>query len=293
MAFQKAQSAMEYLMTYGWAILIIAILLVALAGLGLFDPMTYAAKSSPGACSVNRPQGAGTLTNIGLKGLCSGQIPKFAAAYTSNVCPVVGGVNTPPVTTPQLSATSASAITITFWFNQAQFGAPTPMFVDLEASIPISCTTTGGFLSCAASGTTAQSLSPISFNQWYFGAVTVDSSGNEYVYLNGQPGTKVTDGSWGSGITGITSMNIFSRASATSCIDGYMENVQVYTSALSANGITALYYEGIGGAPIDLNDLAGWWPLNGDVNDYSGNSNNAQAQGIFYSGKWWAGYATP
>ena len=33
----KSQSAMEYLMTYGWAILIIAIVLAALFSLGIFS----------------------------------------------------------------------------------------------------------------------------------------------------------------------------------------------------------------------------------------------------------------
>ena len=39
---RKAQSAMEYLMTYGWAILIIGVVLAALAEMGLFNPSTYA-----------------------------------------------------------------------------------------------------------------------------------------------------------------------------------------------------------------------------------------------------------
>ena len=38
MATFKAQSAMEYLMTYGWAILIIAVVMVALFSLGIFNP---------------------------------------------------------------------------------------------------------------------------------------------------------------------------------------------------------------------------------------------------------------
>ncbi|MEM4065965.1 MAG: hypothetical protein QXV17_03780 [Candidatus Micrarchaeaceae archaeon] len=38
----KAQSAMEYLMTYGWAILIIAVVLGAIFTLGLFSPSTFA-----------------------------------------------------------------------------------------------------------------------------------------------------------------------------------------------------------------------------------------------------------
>ncbi|MGC8652322.1 MAG: hypothetical protein ACP5UH_03690 [Candidatus Micrarchaeia archaeon] len=38
---RKAQSAMEYLMTYGWAILIIAIVIAALFSLGVFSSASY------------------------------------------------------------------------------------------------------------------------------------------------------------------------------------------------------------------------------------------------------------
>ncbi|MFP3215414.1 MAG: hypothetical protein RXR32_02610 [Candidatus Micrarchaeota archaeon] len=38
---RKAQSAMEYLMTYGWAILIIGIALAAMFQMGLFNPSKY------------------------------------------------------------------------------------------------------------------------------------------------------------------------------------------------------------------------------------------------------------
>jgi len=37
----KAQSAMEYLMTYGWTILIVAIVLATLYALGVFSPSNY------------------------------------------------------------------------------------------------------------------------------------------------------------------------------------------------------------------------------------------------------------
>ena len=48
---------MEYLMTYGWAILIIAIVLAALFSLGVFNPTAYTPKASPGSCQVFRPNG--------------------------------------------------------------------------------------------------------------------------------------------------------------------------------------------------------------------------------------------
>ena len=56
----------------------------------------------------------------------------------------------------------------------------------------------------------------------------------------------------------------------------------------------ALYLEGIGGAPIDLQYLVGWWPLNGNANDYSGNGNNGQINGgVTFVSNWWSGYTPP
>jgi hypothetical protein len=47
-AAKKAQSSMEYLMTYGWAILILGIVGVALYAMGVFNPMTFAGRSVTG-----------------------------------------------------------------------------------------------------------------------------------------------------------------------------------------------------------------------------------------------------
>ena len=60
MASLRLQSAMEYLMTYGWAILIIAVVLGALFGLGFFNSANLAPKVAPGSCQVYRPNGPGT-----------------------------------------------------------------------------------------------------------------------------------------------------------------------------------------------------------------------------------------
>ena len=78
--------------------------------------------------------------------------------------------------------------------------------------------------------------------------------------------------------------------------NGYMSNVQVYNTALSSNSISAIYNEGIGGDPIDLQNLVGWWPLNGNLNDYSGNNNNAYVVGgtqPYYTSGWTYTYGYP
>ena len=46
---KRAQSAMEYLMTYGWAILVVLIALGALFYLGVFSPTT------PSICQISAP----------------------------------------------------------------------------------------------------------------------------------------------------------------------------------------------------------------------------------------------
>jgi len=61
----KAQSAMEYLMTYGWAILIIAVVLGALFSLGVFSGSSLLGTScvaSPGYYCQNPVLAGGKLT---------------------------------------------------------------------------------------------------------------------------------------------------------------------------------------------------------------------------------------
>ena len=102
----KSQSAMEYLMTYGWAILIIAVVLAALFELGVFNPMTFAPKASPGSCQVIRPEGAGTTNFISIEGECNGEIPEYVAQFNGQ---------SSLVSISSIPTTSQSSITITGW----------------------------------------------------------------------------------------------------------------------------------------------------------------------------------
>ena len=57
-------------------------------------------------------------------------------------------------------------------------------------------------------------------------------------------------------------------------IGGELTNVQMYSSALTQNQITQLYEKGMTAAPVNRSSIEGWWPLDGNTNDYSGNGNN-------------------
>ncbi len=51
-----------------------------------------------------------------------------------------------------------------------------------------------------------------------------------------------------------------------------------------------LYADGIGGVPVRPDTLVGWWPLNGDAKDYSGNGNNGAITAVTYTSAWTSGY---
>ena len=48
----KLQSAMEYLTTYGWTLLVLALILASMFVLGLFNSNNYTPTAKPGACYV-------------------------------------------------------------------------------------------------------------------------------------------------------------------------------------------------------------------------------------------------
>jgi hypothetical protein len=132
-------------------------------------------------------------------------------------------------------------------------------------------------------------------NTWFFIAGTFDGT-TINVYLNGTPGNP----SPFSGTEASTSGTgyVGDLPGCSYYLDGGMANVQLYNASLSQAEITALYDEGIGGAPIRVQNLVGWWPLNGNLNDYSGNDNNGQMEGQFsfngsYQGSYQGAYTPP
>ncbi|MGC8538979.1 MAG: hypothetical protein ACP5MK_03885, partial [Candidatus Micrarchaeia archaeon] len=66
-------------------------------------------------------------------------------------------------------------------------------------------------------------------------------------------------------------------------LNGYISNVQIYNTSLSAQQIQQLYQEGIDGRPLPNAGLVGWWPLDGNANDYSGTGNNGVQQNVVYA----------
>lgn len=57
---------------------------------------------------------------------------------------------------------------------------------------------------------------------------------------------------------------------ASKAFNGIIADVQIYNTTLNANQVQALYQGGMAAPPITLtSNVLGWWPLEGDTNDYS------------------------
>jgi hypothetical protein len=105
-------------------------------------------------------------------------------------------------------------------------------------------------------------------NNWYFAALTYTYSNNAMAfYINGTlVGANTAVGNVGAQAPLVI-------GSGEEFFPGNVANVQAYSAALTQAQISQLYHAGIAGLPLAANGLAGWWPLDGNANDYSGFAN--------------------
>lgn len=65
--------------------------------------------------------------------------------------------------------------------------------------------------------------------------------------------------------------------------NGSISNIQVYNTSFSAAQISQLYLSGINGQPLDTKHIVGWWPLDGNTNDYSPYADDGSPVGVGYT----------
>ena len=275
---------MEYLMTYGWAILIIAVVLGILFQLGVFSSGNFQPHAQAGSCQVKK-----TSVGSSLVGECQGQLPQF----TVNV--VNGYISTPSESVP-LSGT------ITAWVYPININyGPNSPGVALWASggnPALHVTNTGNVFLYDSGTSTTPSATELTPFVWQMVSATWKYDGSNTVlttYINGAV-VGIPANLIGKSPGGYSSFFIdFYSAGSISSFNALYSNVQLYNSSLTSGELSALYTEGIGGAPVKPQNLTGWWPLNGNLNDYSGSNNNGQvATGtVTYSSSWESGYTPP
>ncbi len=288
-----SQSAMEYLMTYGWAILIIAVVLAALFELGVFNANNLGPRAQPGSCHVFRPNGPGTTAFINTEGLCNGELPQYVAQFSGSAN-IIGSFS------GGFPYNSPTPITMTAWIKDPgnsgiaalavgsnSYGCTTHLY---EAGLNSYSSDTLTYHGCCNDYTS----SPIT------GFDRADGSWH-FIAISYTPGTMIFEADNNIQTYSVTldpnlggTLILMGQDECDHWyFAGYEANVQLYNTSLSANDLQALYKEGIGGAPIDLQNLVGWWPLNGNAQDYSGNNNNGQINGVAFTGSWTSGYSAP
>ena len=117
----------------------------------------------------------------------------------------------------------------------------------------------------------------------------VPAASSDILYINGvRQNLQVLRGSFSPSVFGGGTVSIggFAFAPGTyNAFKGAIADVQLYNSLLTPYQAYSLYASGINGGPVNYSTLAGWWPLNGNLNDYSHYLNNGTATGTpSYSG---------
>jgi len=208
-----------------------------------------------------------------LQGTC-GYLPMYVGSFN--------GVNS-YIQIPYLSVFNQHSFTVVLWarfsdeltndkglFIQCQGGATDKCLTILRRNVK----TFFGFWGDDLSGNTY-----LSRNRWWFLVYTWDPSTKQRnITVNGKLDISGTS----SGLLNITSgqgtIGYYVLVGGT-YMNGSIANVQVYNAVLTSQEIQYLYQQGLGGGPVRLQNLVGWWPLNGDAKDYSGNNNHGTING--------------
>ena len=292
----RSQSAMEYLMTYGWAILVIAIVIAALFSLNIFSPFEFSPKASPGSCYVSKPDIYGSPIPSSLVGGGCSEIPEYTAQFNGQSSSIVTGTKLLPLGDEARSAFMWIYVeNLTSDYIIEGYGNYSTTLGNQYVALWLY----GGYIYFGDNQENfySYSIPKTDLGKWYFVGYSYSggASNTITVYLDTVNDTASMQKALN------TTLPASQAAFIGAGLGGYgygfykgdISNVQVYNSSLSNNDVNALYQEGIGGAPIDLQNLVGWWPLDGNANDYSGNGNNGAATNVKYVSNWESGYSAP
>ncbi len=311
----KAQSAMEYIMTYFWMLLIIGIMLLALYEFGIFGTSLTGPRAFPGSCQVIR--GVTSSSSV-LQGVCNSELPEFTAYFRpggkwSNNCAQKGtciGISPPFPDKLLCNVTmmgwsydlgmgpngTTSSVTYNSWLTGVRAvpslkslggvyalvnGSPENDTLNLEYNDSIIRYEIRNYTS------RNQIFFLGNFKEVWLQTAMELSNGIGSVYMDGKLLPPL------SGYIGCLHLGNGSIGTWDSNFNGLIANIQIYNTSLSQSEIQMLYIEGVGGDPIDLKNLAAWYPLNGNTQDYSGSGLSGHIYNYSYSGIWASNYTPP
>ena len=192
------------------------------------------------------------------------------------------------ITNPTPSLPQGSRITMVAWINPTP-NQGTPIYNGVFSYGARVCSGTSAQIGIQASGlpevaTWCNDFVPasgpkVNFGKWNFLAATINGQ-SVTIYLNNgiDTGTLPSLPNFVS-----TTMSIGSTdGDGSRGFNGLITDVQVYNSVLTQNQIDQIYNNGESASPVANASLVGWWPLQGDANDYSNSSNTGFPDNVSY-----------
>ncbi len=280
----KLQSSTNYLSTVGWAALIIVVILVALWQSGIFHIGSSAQRALPGSCRVARAQGAsgGTVSMLGTCNLP----PEFVAQFNGQSSISIGTIDLPVGSSPS---------SLFAWIYTPAL-APN-YYAIFDYGQPSTSNQVGLFINAGrydtllfSNGANVFGTENVPVGTWSFVGYTYDGGTTLIMYVDGASASYAIPQQYVV-LNPKYPTNI--GAYAPYYFQGLVSGVQLYNTSISASQAQNLYMEGIGGAPIPSPNLVGWWPLNGDVKDYSGNNNSGMPTNVAMNSSWSGVYTAP
>jgi hypothetical protein len=226
-------------------------------------------------------------------------VANVLVSSNSNLVASFNGANSYIIASPYSGLIGNNKITIVAWIKQNSGGNlwTGGGGVVAVSSLSEDCTGTHANLMSQNPGSSPQNiwfwggcddyqagLGPASVGVWEMIGLVYTGSPSVSVFLNKTIDSGTLNGGEALSIPSNAEVQIGEAHSSYTAAfyNGSIANVQIYNAVLSAQQIDLLYSEGMGGAPLPNAGLVGWWPLDGNANDYSGNNNN----GVAYNVQW-------
>jgi hypothetical protein len=181
-------------------------------------------------------------------------------------------------TIPKIAiSNSLSVVTLSAWVYPVQSTSRIEVIDFANSQLNLqsgkACFQTSGLSAAVCS---ASSVPP---NTWSFIAGSYSGT-SEFVYLNGVSNSLTPSGSVSINTNG--AIGYCSYCGGGDNFNGLIADIQAYNTSLTQAQVQAIYSQGFGGAPIMTQNAIGWWPLNGNMNDYSGNNDDAFPANVLY-----------
>ena len=176
-----------------------------------------------------------------------------------------------------LTALSGTAYTISAWYNLDIVGNYQEIFTagsNFQIFFRPRITQVGLELYINGASRILQNTPYSNVGSWVHGCISVDTTGTSTMYINGS--SNVTANSVPQ-VTSISNPVIGSFNGASNFLNGYVDEVSVFNSALSASDVSDIYNSGV---PADLTSLSpvNWWRM-GDNDGGTGTTITDQGSG--------------